>query len=219
MKSTLPKLAGLLGLMAALCVNSAMAQQVIHFGSNAGSDGAGMAMAGDNGSSPFAEESAQPASPGSYYGNGGCGDCGDGCGYGECCGSECGACRKCHCDCLGCDPGPCVGIEAFTGVECSRNITNSSFQIRPVWLRAAISACHCPGCASMASVHSWAPVIAPAILMAATLASSIPTVHSACSAATNASNRRSSQSAYFAGHSTAKRLRRISMWVSPTIGC
>jgi hypothetical protein len=122
MKSTLPKLAGLLGLVAALCVHSAMGQGVIHFRATADSDGpAATAMATDKGGSPFVPESTPmaPASPAAVAAP--CGCCDDCCGC-KSCGCGCGCCKA------DCDECPGIGIELFTGVEDWRGITNGDLQ-------------------------------------------------------------------------------------------
>jgi hypothetical protein len=117
MKIALPKLAGLLGLVAVLTVNSAMGQY-IHFRSNADSSGpAPAAVASDDGGSPFVPE-ASPATvavdPVSESG-------------------DCSLCNQCQKTCRGCCGANCnecpgVGIELFSGVECWRNITTGDLQ-------------------------------------------------------------------------------------------
>ena len=112
MKSTLPTMAGLLGLVAALCVNQAMGQ-VINFRSGASSNSVPIALASDKAASPFVpEDSAAPVAPAANVGAySGCGCC-----LGKACG--CG---------VDCDQCPGIGIELFTGVESFHNLTNDVF--------------------------------------------------------------------------------------------
>ena len=121
MKSTLPTVAGLLGLMAALYVSQAMGQ-VINFRSSENSDSMAVAMASDKGPSPFVpEDSTAPAAPAANAGAA-C-NCDSGCCLGKLCGCGCG----CGCGKADCDECPGIGIELFSGVESWHNLTNDVF--------------------------------------------------------------------------------------------
>jgi hypothetical protein len=117
-------MAGMLGLVAVFCINSAIGQ-VIHFGSNNNSGNTSTAVAAnDNGGTPFvAEDSAAPASPASATGSN-CGicNCSSGCGCSNGCGCGCG-CGKADCD-----ECPGYGIELFSGVEAWRNVATGRLQ-------------------------------------------------------------------------------------------
>jgi hypothetical protein len=106
----------LLGLVAALWVNSALGQ-MIRFRSNEAADNStSVAAVADGGSTPFVpEKSAGVIPPAGTNDDVPCGNCeGLGCG--------CGCCKA------DCDECPGIGIEVLTGVQCWRSVADSDLQ-------------------------------------------------------------------------------------------
>ena len=128
MRTTVPTLAGLLGLVAALCVNSAMGQMIPYRSVAADGPTSAAVVASDNNSgTPFVPEQrsigpgAPPPSP-MVAEDGSCG-CNTGCGA-KCCGCGCG----CGCSKADCDECPGIGVEVTTGVQCWRGIVDGQYQ-------------------------------------------------------------------------------------------
>ncbi len=134
MKNTVPRVAALLGLVAALCVNSAMGQMVPY--RSVAPDGLTSPAVVATDSTPFVAESpAGPVPPAAAVpppapvlaGGDGCCACNTGCGCG--CDSGCGCCG-CGLGCgkADCDQCPGIGIETSFGVQCWRSVVDSELQ-------------------------------------------------------------------------------------------
>ncbi len=116
MRNAVPKVVGLLGLAAALWVNSAMGQ-MIRFRSNDASDNStSVAVIADNGSTPFVPEKSNGAVPPQAMAAEN-DDMPCGCG-----------CLGCGCGKADCDECPGIGIEVLTGVQCWRSIADGDYQ-------------------------------------------------------------------------------------------